>query len=366
MNLTNKNILVISPEGWGKNFVSKHHYAVTLAKRENQVFFVGPPEGNFSCRESGFERVNVLGYPSFPPGFRFYPKPVRRMLQRRWLAKLEQVAGVPFDILWSFDNSVFFDLDSWKEHKYTISHIVDLNQDFETARAARSANICFCTTELIKDRLIRYNLNTHKIPHGYTPATVAPQPKTLPGAENPKVIYVGNLSMAYIDWSLIHSLVCQNPTVGFVFLGPEGKSNLGKADAIIPDKESVKKSPNSYFVGECAAQEVMGYLLAADACLVAYQEAHHQDQASPHKIAEYLASGKAVIATYTAEYKDSDVLLMTRHNEDFPDYFQGVIQEIDEHNSPEASQKRRSYIMDRTYSNLIKQIEKHIRDPQHT
>ncbi len=38
-----KTILLISPESWGKSFVSKHHYAVELAKKGNIVYFLNPP-----------------------------------------------------------------------------------------------------------------------------------------------------------------------------------------------------------------------------------------------------------------------------------------------------------------------------------
>ena len=41
MKLKNKTILIISPERWGTNFVSKHHYALELAKNNN-VYFLNP------------------------------------------------------------------------------------------------------------------------------------------------------------------------------------------------------------------------------------------------------------------------------------------------------------------------------------
>ena len=46
MQLTNKKILIISPQFWGKMLISKHHYAVELANRGNEVFFLNPPNAN--------------------------------------------------------------------------------------------------------------------------------------------------------------------------------------------------------------------------------------------------------------------------------------------------------------------------------
>src|SRR4030081_3223301 len=47
--LKNKTILLISPQGWGPMFLSKHHYAIELAKRGNTIYFLNPPgEGHDS------------------------------------------------------------------------------------------------------------------------------------------------------------------------------------------------------------------------------------------------------------------------------------------------------------------------------
>jgi hypothetical protein len=42
MELSGKNILLISPESWGQNHVSKHHYATELSKN-NKIYFLNPP-----------------------------------------------------------------------------------------------------------------------------------------------------------------------------------------------------------------------------------------------------------------------------------------------------------------------------------
>ena len=43
MQFINKKIIIISPESWGINFVSKHHYAKELANKGNEVYFLNPP-----------------------------------------------------------------------------------------------------------------------------------------------------------------------------------------------------------------------------------------------------------------------------------------------------------------------------------
>ncbi|HAA10312.1 MAG TPA: hypothetical protein DCE41_00925 [Cytophagales bacterium] len=353
---SNKSILIISPEPWGKSFVSKHHYAVQLAKQGNQVVFMGPPTQDYAMGAGPVDGLLLAEYPGFVKGYRFFPKPWRQYWLRKTTHRLEKLANCTFDVIWSFDNSVFFDLDSWGNQKLTISHIVDLNQDFETARAASSADICFCTTELIRERLSKYNAKAYKIHHGYA----LPQhqtPISLPGEQATKAIYIGNLSMPYLDWSLLRRVVEENPQVDFCFLGPDGRSNLIAQATPSPDREQIKKASNAYFLGEVPASEVFGHLLGADVCLVAYQEAHHQDQASPHKIVEYLASGKVVVATYTAEYDSADVLNMAKTNADFPVVFRDTLSQLDQHNGPERSAERQAFAKARTYPELVKTIE---------
>ena len=42
--LKGKTILILSPQSWGKMFVSKHHYAIGLAKKGAVVYFLNPPD----------------------------------------------------------------------------------------------------------------------------------------------------------------------------------------------------------------------------------------------------------------------------------------------------------------------------------
>ena len=39
-----KTIIILSPQNWGTMFLSKHHYAVELAKLGNKVYFINPPK----------------------------------------------------------------------------------------------------------------------------------------------------------------------------------------------------------------------------------------------------------------------------------------------------------------------------------
>ena len=103
-----KNILLISPEAWSHLFVSKHHYAIELSKRNN-VFFLNPPTETFSLEGTDYKNLWKIDYKPFMKGLRFFPAFLQRYFMRRKFDKLEKLASIKFDCVWSFDNSVFFD-----------------------------------------------------------------------------------------------------------------------------------------------------------------------------------------------------------------------------------------------------------------
>lgn len=355
--LTGKAILIISPEPWRHIFVSKHHYALHLANRGNRVYFLNPPTDQNKITSSGYENLSILDYSGFVNGLRFFPKLLRKVIIKRVWRKLEQLAGLRFDVIWSFDNSVFYDLDVFPNNVLKISHIVDLNQDFMTERAASSADICFATTSQIKDRLSKFNSQTFQVTHGVNVAGVTDFDVQLPGSNKFKVVYAGNLGMPYLDWKTLSISASRLKDVDFVFYGP-GKDELGvyRGDQIA-FKKSLLDLENTYFPGKVDSAKLPAIYLASHVLLIAYQELHHHDQANPHKVMEYLASGKPIVATYTAEYADFDFICMSKRNEDWPALLQRTIENLDSENTPEKITARKAFALDNTYDKQIDRIE---------
>src|SRR5690606_33118966 len=196
---------LISPEPWSEMSVSKHHYAIHLAGRNNKVFFLNPPTRDSNISNTAYDNVWKINYRGFPKGIRFYPECLRKFLISKVYDRILSLCQVRFDIVWSFDNSVFFDFSALPDNVLKISHIVDLNQNFRLANAASTADICFCTTDFIKVRLHKYNKRVHKINHGLTTRSI--YPKDLPGENKIKALYVGNVSSFYFDWKLFYEIV---------------------------------------------------------------------------------------------------------------------------------------------------------------
>jgi hypothetical protein len=355
MMLSNKSILLVSPEPWDHIFVSKHHYAVYLGRRNNKVFFLNPPGKSTSVVDTDYKNVRSVHYTGFPSGLRFYPRPLQQHFILRKFRELEKLCDTAFDIVWSFDNSVFFDFSCLPKSVLAISHIVDLNQDFQTRASASTANICFCTTDLIRERLIKYNKRCFKINHGFHVASPDDTRVALPGSSKVKVLYAGNLAMPYIDWGILSVVVRDNPNVDFIFIGPN--MSEGRSDAAA---RQVRNAQNAYFLGRVHPDRLLSHYRAADILILTYQEKYHADQANPHKMMEYLGSGQMIVATQTMEFRelnDTGLLLMSNDNTEFPRLLLKAMNDLEYWNQEAKINARKQWALNNTYERQIERIE---------
>lgn len=355
-----KNILLISPESWRHIFVSKHHYAMELSKRGHNVYFLNPPDPDQFKRitlqkleeQPG---ITVVDYPGQIKGLYLLPVFLRVFLNRRFLRKLEQAAGCRFDIIWSFENSRFFDFQ-FAKNCIKIYHQVDLNQRFNLRQAAGSADICFCTTDLIRNQILPYNKKVYKIHHGTT--NDALEYNYSISEKNGKAIqsvYIGNLDMAFLDKELLKNLVSSFPEVCFRFIGPYNRDG--------ETYQLLKSFTNIEWLGKRPASTIPSYLNDADVLLVLYAEKYYNDQASPHKFMEYFASGRVIVSTYTDEYKDKrHLLVMADRQKDYLPVFRKVVENIEEYNSTGLQQSRKAFAEENAYEKQVDKIEKLCRE----
>jgi hypothetical protein len=348
--LTRRKILLISPQRWDDIYVSKHHYAMELARRSNIVCFLNPPSGRYSISKTCFENIFSLDYPGYMTGLRFFPGFLQRYLMRCVLRRLEKITGLRFDIIWSFDNSVFFDFDAFKPDALKICHIVDLNQDFHFSTSAMTADLCMSTNRHVVDKFKRINVNSFFINHGLAIKHAPVDRPNLPGMNHIKVGYAGNLDIPYLDWSLLNRLHDENPQVDIILAGPW--KNRPKR---------VLSNKNHYYLGVLSDRELMSFYSQVDVLIICYLADEFPDQlANPHKMMEYLGSGKAVCATFTSEYSGlarNGMFLMSQTNAEYPELFKKCIQDLDFWNSKELSERRVEFAKQHSYEQQLEAIE---------
>jgi len=354
-----KTILIISPEPWNGHFVSKHHYAITLAKHGYRVYFLDPPNSNLKdiqIEKTKYENLFSIKASQVAKGLRFYPKFLRVYIEKRWLENLENKIGQRFSTIWLFENSRFYNME-FAEDRLKIYHQVDLNQDFHVKEASESADICFGTNDFIINKIKKYNTNTYKIHHGYNELTSLNIDNLyIKSIQNKfsntiNIVYIGNMDIKYLDFDLLNTLVNRYKNLNFHFIGGYSDNN-----------EFFKKTKNLKNViwwRRVESRYIISFLQNADVCLLVYRADKYKEQlASPHKILEYLASGKVIVATYTDEYKDKrEILEMVSNSNEFIKRFDEVVNNLEVYNSKDMQEKRIFFAKNNTYEKQFERIK---------
>jgi hypothetical protein len=351
-----KTILLISPEPWQWQYVSKHHYAITLSKLGYKVYFLNPPKQNLKVikiLKTDYKDIYEIESPQVFKGLRFLPKFLRVYLENNWLKNLEKLIDAKIDIVWLFENSRFYNMEFAKD-RLKIYHQVDSNQNFHIKEAASSADICFCVTDYIKRDLLPYNKKVFKIPHGinFTNEKVSLSKVQLDNFNTDKinVAYIGNLDMVYINEQVIYNMASKNPNVLFHFIG--SFSDDGALYKVCKDLKNV------IWWGRVESKLIPTILENVDMTLLVYRVEEYPEQlANSHKILEYFYSGKVTVATYTDEYKDKRELLeMVDNSDDYIQKFKEVVDNLAFYNSKEKQQKRVDFAKENSYEKHLEKI----------
>jgi glycosyltransferase involved in cell wall biosynthesis len=357
--LKDKNILVISPEAWGKSMLSKHHYAIELTKTGNRVWFLQPQRYQSTKDLIVPPNIYLLEDRYTVAGMRFLPKFIRKTLFRNRIRKMQRDAHCKFDFIWNFDNSRFFDLDCFMG-AFTIHHRMDYHYDYQNERASASANVCFGVTAEIVKSMKEFNPHSYFIQHGHAEIQKREYPLPNPTAKT-KALYVGNLLIPYINWDWIHALVSSQPEVNFLFAGSSGKGNLNNEinQQSLREVEKLRLQPHVTLLGEISPSEIRSIFDQVDILFAAYDvEKHPKILANSHKIMEYLGSGKPIICNTMTEYSGrQDLLYMASTLTEFMSRFEWIRLNLAEATSQELTTKRQVFASENSYANQVKRID---------
>lgn len=350
-------ILIISPEPWHGHFVSKHHYALELARRGHRVLFYGPPtpEKTLTLQVVDAEGVPVTLISSPVPmrGLRLLPSVVRKLIETRWLKAIEELAGARIDVVWLFENSRFFDM-RFAQDRLKLYQQMDLNQNFFPAIAARTADLTITISGPIERRLKVWSEKVLRINHGLSLSHFKDDSEIEAAfkCSQRNAVITGNLNIPYLDHKLLARLVHQHPDTNFHLVG-----------AFTPGvgiHGLLEREPNAIFWGRQASQKLPAFLTRANVLLVTYLAEDHLEQvANSHKIMEYLAAGPVILATRTLDYVDRpDLLEMASNADEYIEKFDLILSNLDYWNSEEKVKTRKSFAYENTYAHQINKIEK--------
>jgi len=365
MKFKGLQILVISPEAWGINMLSKHHYAIELAARDNQVFFLNPSKPRFRKviheKHQKIKNITLINYTSWVKGLTILPYWLSDILAWLDIQRISKRTIGTFDVVWNFDMYRYQNANLFRA-KFSILHSVDFTNTSLELRGARYYNIVLSVSHEILEKLKPINANAFFINHGVSQYFLQPMTnKPDPSRKRVTCGYVGNLLSFAIHHENLILIVSSNKHVDFHFIGPHTNSNLGIYE---PNKRfltQLSSFSNVILHGPLPPEKVAVLIQEYDMFLVCYHpEKVGKVVSNNHKIIEYLSTGKVVVSSRTSTYDTlaNGLFEMVTDSVDLPKKFSEVASNIEAYNTDNVVKERKTFALENSYSNQIQRIER--------
>lgn len=380
MQLKEKNILLISSETWGDIYISKHNYAIALARRGNTVYFLNPVRermrrGAIKIEPSGVHpSLQIVSYNTFfPIILKFHFPKLFDYLMRFQIKKIVQHIGVKPDVVWDFNCSYLYNNLQQFGAPLCIFHPVDLiGKDVSQKRC----DLVLSVSDMILHEYKRQDVPKYVVNHGLA-ETFVKIAKKVPveseTADRPvRIGYVGNLMMSALDREVMKKIITANETSEFHMIGPYSYTNNNIADERHHDKEYaeflvfLKMQDNVKLYGPRKQRDIARLIDKFDMFLLCYREIPSYRADNSHKVLEYLSTGKAVVSSHLTYYEDKNLLEMTPlgKNHELPKLVQHIAENLHFYNDLENQLSRKKWALNHTYERHIQRIEQYIYKPE--
>ncbi len=308
-------MVMISPVPFRQEFGTPYHLATAFANKI-PVTYIAPAFGwlaewqmrRFAHRHS--PRIRLVT-PLLPSRLRFLPRRIRA----RWvhiisfftlclqLHPLRQKCGQPV-VLWSFHTPMALDIQRFLRAPLFCYHRLDdftamddSNRSLEAALYAQ-ADLVFVVAETLvysdyqqKTHLLRNGVNTELFASALQESS--PLPPELEAISPPRIGYVGSIYPDWVDIELVYEIARRHPEWSFVLVGPKIRWHP-------PDQSPA----NLHLLGARPYQSLPDYLRGFDVCLIPFKDNPITWGASPLKLYEYLAAGRAVVSVPFSDAKE--------------------------------------------------------------
>lgn len=264
----------------------------------------------------------VIPFNRYPSPFLFLKNILKFIQLGRWadvihLQKCHHYASIPAVISAYFNKKpLHYDWDDWEEMIWyescgTNRHSRFIGLSFKILERFLPvlSDTVSVASECLKELALSFGLkaeNIFPIPVGadleqFNPVIEGDRIKQKYKITGPLILYVGQLHGAqYIDLFIkaMNIVLHKNKKVSFMIVG-EGFMER-KLKSLVAELGIAEKV---IFTGSVPHHEIPEYIAAADICVAPFRDTKVTRCKSPLKIVEYLASGKAIVASNVGEVK---------------------------------------------------------------
>jgi len=179
--------------------------------------------------------------------------------------------------------------------------------------AASRSQVVFATTSGLYERQLRRNPETHLVRNGADFKHFSNVKGTAPevgSLEPPVVGFAGNLTAEKVDFDLLERVACARPAWSFVLVGPPAEDARDALDRL-------GALENVHVLGFRPYDALPAYISGFSVGVIPYRATDYTRNCSPLKVFEYLAAGKAVVASGVPELRgmETEVTVAEGHEE---------------------------------------------------
>jgi glycosyltransferase involved in cell wall biosynthesis len=361
-------VVILSPQSWSHQFVSKHHYAVEFTKLYPTVF-VSPTQckmGRFSFnireikkgRKGLHEAQLTLPFPNwlrfkFNKFYCIINRIVLTLLIRKRLKKQIRLL-IDFGCHRSIDRLDKF--ESLKSIYFPVDDYIDL------PIKTRKADQLFTVSSNIQDKFQKAKLPMLWINHGLSTIFADRAKKKLIELENEgttskiprtKIGYSGNITIPFLDRKIVLKTIKELSDMEFHFFGNDSSTEKEAIEFI----DRLKEINNVSLHGQLSTEDLANQLEDMDILWLCYKADNKNYQLeNSHKILEYLSTGKPILSSPIKYLKDTDEKFIyqfpnDKHSEMILRLKKGLEDYI-------KSKKRIEFALQSTYRNNISKLLK--------
>lgn len=377
--LRGRRVLLISPQAWNGLKLSKHHYALELARRGSEVFFLNPPSGTGvrpRVSQGPCPNLWIVDYSQISRGRRFLPAAVNDAIESIQAGIVQRALKAPVDVVWSFDPARFTVLTEFDAQLHFF-HAADRVEPEAVRRIGASAVAVISVSDLILADFAPTGIPRFFVNHGLAEeyaglareqlARLSDGPECRASPPQ-KVGYVGNLLRPDIDHAAFSRIVQENADIQFHLWGPHEYSALDWEHQGVPEVTEfisfLGQRTNVVMHGLKTPAEVAAALFGMDMLLTCYDPLREMNRASNnHKVLEYLSTGKPVVTNHVSTYVRRGIpeglLCMpdTLDNSGLPALFRRTVETLAEWSTAEKQKERIRFALANTYADQLRIID---------